>query len=116
MRCPNECSRGGRAGSYPSHPASQQLGYQWRSHAVRNEANIIGLQDEEASHSSACPSPAERPNQRTRRLSVPPFDQAATRISAPDGNPSVADIRRRLVRYGSRSSGFFLTNSTARMI
>ena len=52
-QCPAERSCRGGAGSYPSCAGGEQLGHQWRGYAFRNEANIVGLQNEEASDSSA---------------------------------------------------------------
>ena len=52
-QCPDERSCRGGAGSYPSCAGGEQLGHQWRGYAFRNEANIVGLQNEEASDSSA---------------------------------------------------------------
>src|SRR5580765_6099154 len=68
-QCPYEWSRGGRAGAYPSCAGSEQLGDQWRGHAPGDEANLIGVQDDEASYSPAARSPAETQRQRGwRRL------------------------------------------------
>src|SRR2546429_6523106 len=62
VQCPYEWSRRGRAGSYPSCAGSEQLGdrrTEWRSRALGDEANVVGLQDEEGSDSSACRDPTE---------------------------------------------------------
>ncbi len=106
--CPYEWSRGGRAGSYPSCAGSEQLGdrrTEWRGRALGDEANVVGLQDEEASYSPACRGATETQHRRPRlattefpsRCSKPP-----TSGSGSDGNPSAADIRQRFVSYGSR--------------
>src|ERR1700735_3207394 len=72
---PYEWSREGRAGSYPSCAGSERLGdrrTEWRSRALGDEANVVGLQDEEASYSPAFRSPAETQRSRCgwRRLSL----------------------------------------------
>src|SRR5271155_3913728 len=64
FQCPYEWPRRGRAGSYPSCAGGEQLGDQWRGRALGDEANVVGLQDEEASYSSACRSPAETQRRR----------------------------------------------------
>src|SRR5258708_29705889 len=74
VQCPYEWSRRGRAGSYPSCAGSEQLGdrrTEWRSRALGDEANVVGLQDEEASYSPACRDPTETQHRRRgyRRLS-----------------------------------------------
>src|SRR5207247_5283868 len=75
IKCPYERSRRGRTRSYPSSAASQQLGHrgtEWRCRALGNEANIVGLQDEEASYQSTCHGPqnAQRRRRGWRRLSL----------------------------------------------
>src|SRR5580700_10524265 len=60
--CPYEWPRGGGARSYPSCTGSEQLGDRrrdWRGRAFGDEANVVGLQNEEASYSSTCRSPIE---------------------------------------------------------
>ena len=74
IQCSYEWSRRGRAGSYPSCAGSEQLGdrrTEWRGRALGDEANVVGLQDEEASYSPACRGPTETQRRRRswRRLS-----------------------------------------------
>src|SRR5712664_3469708 len=90
-RCPDEWPRGGRTGSYPSCTGSEQLGDRGAERcgrALGNEANVVGLQDEEASYNSTCRGPTETKRQRRgwRRLGFP--SRHSTGGSESDGNPS----------------------------
>src|SRR5258708_16788830 len=119
-RCPDEWPGGGRTGSYPSCAGSEQLGDRGAERcgrALGNEANVVGLQDEEASYNSTCRGPTEtkRPRRGWRRLSFP--SRHSTGGSESDGNSSVADIRRRFVTSNSRIIGLLpYKTSTARSI
>src|SRR5258708_9943070 len=119
-QCPHEWSRRGRTGSYPSCTGSEQLGDRRAERcgrALGDEANVIGLQDEETSYSSTCRGPTETKRQQRgwRRLSF--LSRHSTSGSEPDGNLSVTDIRRKFVRQNSRITGLLPhKTSTATMI
>src|SRR5271155_5224226 len=70
IECPYEWSRGGRAGSHPSCAGSEQLGDRGAERcgrALRDEAYVVGLQNEEASYHSACRGPTATQRRRCSR-------------------------------------------------
>src|SRR6266576_7300958 len=111
-RCPDEWPRGGRTGSYPSCTGSEQLGDRGAERcgrALGNEANVVGLQDEEASYNSTCRGPTETKRQRRgwRRLSLQAaiVPVAVNPTETRQWRTSVGDLSRKI----RESSGSLLT-------